>query len=496
MMKAVVMAPPASSGQAPRNGRAGASDAEATFASTLREREQTAARTAAPQRGQRVTEHRPEAQRTADKTPDTSVRETTAESPDTTAADEDIGHEGAEAVVESASTSEHGDTKSERDDTPEGDNPPVVDGASPVVITQPAPGQTSAADPVRDQPLAEPALTRANPALAEDSEPSSAPVITSAPEDESRVATATVMAAGRHQTLEAAAMGASGSQGEAPKSGASAASTPTRSDVASAPGGLWTIHDVSATGTTDAPTSDADQGRLKDDTGSTSTSAQAGKPVQPVVSNGTMTGATTGDMTAGHTTVGMTPGTTHTATASVSGGAEALLPATSGMDESADQLSVSRAVRGLRAAVLQHGGTVTLRLSPPEMGIVRIEMQMNEGVIRAQLVTQYTSARDLLSQRLGELRQALEGQGLVVERLSVQSMSTSASGAMSQPGQDGREGHDAQGGAEGRSRGQYAGGGGQRREGDGGSDDGRSVSSFEQAAAQARAKAVTSEVLA
>lgn len=165
------------------------------------------------------------------------------------------------------------------------------------------------------------------------------------------------------------------------------------------------------------------------------------------------------------------------------GTSEMLWQANSAFEDDPDQVNVARAVRGLRAAVAQQGGSVTLRLSPPEMGIVRIQMQLSEGVVRAQLVTQHAAARDLLNQQLGELRQALQSQGLVVDRLSVQTMSNTSHNALSQQGQDGQ---NTQGGADGRSRGQYAGDGGAQRDTTGREGSGQgSASPFERVASQA-----------
>jgi flagellar hook-length control protein FliK len=128
-------------------------------------------------------------------------------------------------------------------------------------------------------------------------------------------------------------------------------------------------------------------------------------------------------------------------------------------NEQLNQLNTARAARGLRAAVAQQGGSVTLRLTPPEMGTVRIQMQMDDGVVRAQLVTQSAAARDLLSQQLAELRQALQSQGLVVERLSVHTMTSGQTSLSQQHAGDGADEH-GQTPSDGRSRGQYAGDGG------------------------------------
>ena len=84
-----------------------------------------------------------------------------------------------------------------------------------------------------------------------------------------------------------------------------------------------------------------------------------------------------------------------------------------------NEANISRVIRGMRGVIHQNGGAVTLRLSPPEMGIVRVEMQIHQGTVNAQLHTEQEGARALLTQQLGQLRQSLEAHGLQVDRLSV-----------------------------------------------------------------------------
>jgi hypothetical protein len=117
------------------------------------------------------------------------------------------------------------------------------------------------------------------------------------------------------------------------------------------------------------------------------------------------------------------------------GVASANLANTSALIDGPDgDLNAARLARGLQNAVNQRGGGMTLRLTPPEMGTVRIQMQMQGPTVSAQMHTETDGARQLLNQQLGQLRQVLESQGLSVERLSVQQMgnSSSSQGAMQQ----------------------------------------------------------------
>lgn len=127
-------------------------------------------------------------------------------------------------------------------------------------------------------------------------------------------------------------------------------------------------------------------------------------------------------------------------------------------------LNATRLARGLQNAVQQRGGAVTLRLTPPEMGTVRIQLDIQGTRVNAQFHAQTESARQMLTQQLSQLRQALEGQGLTVDRLSAQTMSPSTAQAGSQQAQQ-QGSHHAHGGAseqgadgsphDGRSRGEY-----------------------------------------
>ena len=114
-----------------------------------------------------------------------------------------------------------------------------------------------------------------------------------------------------------------------------------------------------------------------------------------------------------------------------------------------DALNAARLSRGLGAAVNQQGGNITLRLTPPELGTVRIQLNLQGNNVSAQFHAETDSARTLLNQQLSQLRQTLEGQGLNVERLGVQSLtnSTNTSGLQQQNDQQ------SQAEADGRSRG-------------------------------------------
>jgi flagellar hook-length control protein FliK len=79
----------------------------------------------------------------------------------------------------------------------------------------------------------------------------------------------------------------------------------------------------------------------------------------------------------------------------------------------------SRVVRGLSAMVNQRGGVMNMRLDPPELGQLRVQMTIIRGTVSADFQAATPQAHALLEKNMVALRNALEGQGLTVERLAV-----------------------------------------------------------------------------
>ena len=118
--------------------------------------------------------------------------------------------------------------------------------------------------------------------------------------------------------------------------------------------------------------------------------------------------------------------------------------------------------RGLDALSRQKGGSLVMRLDPPSLGQLRLEMRMEGGRVTVLMAAASESARSLLQANLGSLRTALEDRGLAVDRLVVESAArpseTTSNGRSENrsDGQDARGGQDASGrqdAGDGRSRG-------------------------------------------
>ena len=75
--------------------------------------------------------------------------------------------------------------------------------------------------------------------------------------------------------------------------------------------------------------------------------------------------------------------------------------------------------KGLSVLAQQRGGSLKMRLDPPSLGTVRLEMSVEAGRVSVQIAAANDSARALLQGNLGMLRTALEERGLAVDRLAV-----------------------------------------------------------------------------
>lgn len=79
---------------------------------------------------------------------------------------------------------------------------------------------------------------------------------------------------------------------------------------------------------------------------------------------------------------------------------------------------VSRVARAVQTAH-ERGGPLHLRLSPPELGALRLELTVDRGTLTAKIETENSSARQVLLDNLPALRDRLADQNIKVERFDV-----------------------------------------------------------------------------
>ena len=79
-----------------------------------------------------------------------------------------------------------------------------------------------------------------------------------------------------------------------------------------------------------------------------------------------------------------------------------------------------RIVTAVQSELMPSGGTVRLRLDPPELGALQVRIEVRDGVVAASFQTSNDEATRLLTQSLQRLKTTLESQGVTVEKLHVQ----------------------------------------------------------------------------
>jgi flagellar hook-length control protein FliK len=91
------------------------------------------------------------------------------------------------------------------------------------------------------------------------------------------------------------------------------------------------------------------------------------------------------------------------------------------LSEADQQRLAEQALRGLKSVVNQRGGSLTLRLNPPDLGELRIRVELSPHAIRAQFEASSPQVASMLQRQMDTLRTALESQGLRVDHLQAQS---------------------------------------------------------------------------
>lgn len=89
------------------------------------------------------------------------------------------------------------------------------------------------------------------------------------------------------------------------------------------------------------------------------------------------------------------------------------------VDESERARFVQRVAKAFESA-MDRGGHVRLRLHPPELGSLRLELTVRNGQMHARLETETEAARNLLLDNLPGLKERLAGHQIRVERFDVE----------------------------------------------------------------------------
>jgi flagellar hook-length control protein FliK len=117
-----------------------------------------------------------------------------------------------------------------------------------------------------------------------------------------------------------------------------------------------------------------------------------------------------------------------------------------------DRTRFVQRVEGAMKAAQQRDGRVQVRLAPPELGSLRIELSVQNGIMSAKLEAETSAARNALLDNLPALRERLAEQNIRVEKFDVDVRSDSQSSGGNADMQDGRPEHKESGSQDRRER--------------------------------------------
>lgn len=110
---------------------------------------------------------------------------------------------------------------------------------------------------------------------------------------------------------------------------------------------------------------------------------------------------------------------------------------------------VNQVSRQIASSLGRGENHITIQLKPPHLGSVRIDMNIENSVLRVEMLTEHSSARDILISHIQELKESLIQQGVKLDRVDVQvSYNFGQSMAQARRGQHGfdRRGQGQRGG--------------------------------------------------
>jgi flagellar hook-length control protein FliK len=106
------------------------------------------------------------------------------------------------------------------------------------------------------------------------------------------------------------------------------------------------------------------------------------------------------------------------------GGATQSAPATFGVDATGGKATIEQIVRVTQSSTNQQTSHVRLQLDPPELGQLRIDVKAHQGNLSLQIEADTQAAKSILESRMGELRNALQREGIHVERFDIEVKNT------------------------------------------------------------------------
>jgi flagellar hook-length control protein FliK len=132
------------------------------------------------------------------------------------------------------------------------------------------------------------------------------------------------------------------------------------------------------------------------------------------------------------------PGSSRQAPAAATQGSQAADPAAEATAAPIDRARFVQRVEQAVQSMGDSGGSLRLRLSPPELGTLRISLSLRQGELNAHLEVETSAARNLLLDHLGELRDRLAQQNVKIQQFDVDLADRRSGGTGNQAGQFGQ----------------------------------------------------------
>jgi flagellar hook-length control protein FliK len=111
------------------------------------------------------------------------------------------------------------------------------------------------------------------------------------------------------------------------------------------------------------------------------------------------------------------------APAAINHGAKTTAPTASPVNLDVEIARIERLVeatgRALLAKAAEGGGSMRLRLEPPELGHVRLDIQVSKDIVRAEAVVEHSQVKQALLDQMPQLRQTLADRGLDLQGFDV-----------------------------------------------------------------------------
>lgn len=85
-------------------------------------------------------------------------------------------------------------------------------------------------------------------------------------------------------------------------------------------------------------------------------------------------------------------------------------------------------VRSAKIDLTNNGGSMTLRLDPPHLGMIHMDVLSSDGVLTAHIYTATETARQILESDINSLREMVHKAGIMVDSINISMDSNAASG--------------------------------------------------------------------